>query len=88
MDWGIGNSISTTRLSHTKESGGTDVTIVAKMTDGQKLTEVALDENNSIYYRNAGARKWHPVHMGLNPDLDTYLARCANMGYEIYREEN
>lgn len=60
--------------------------IVAEMYQAYPLRcyEVAEDEYGKIHYREQGKRKWLPVHMVLNPDLDTYLQRCHdNFDYDI-----
>lgn len=59
--------------------------VVALMRDDKNRTyEVARDENGALYHRCRPAKKWNAIHMTLNPDLETYLARCAgNFGYTI-----
>lgn len=46
--------------------------------------EVGRDENGNLFTRLQSTKKWEAVHMGINPDLDTYLRRCVeNFGWEV-----
>lgn len=63
--------------------------VVAVMYDdggAQRVYDVALDDVGSVHVRERGKRKWSPVHKGLNPTLDDYLANCeANFAWRIAR---
>lgn len=64
-------------------------TLVARMYDDKELRQYEVAElDGALYVREAraGLGGWSAIHYSLNPDLDTYLQRCAgNFGWRVER---